>query len=83
MQHQETSGWQQLKQVNILAMNLHTPERVSYTHCAIDKLASHDAIESVTHRQDGQEVIIEVRAVIICKINTIIFNCIAVCHIPA
>ena len=31
MQHQKTSGWQQLKQVDILAMNLHTPDRVSYT----------------------------------------------------
>ena len=46
MQHQETSRWQQLKQVDILAMNLHTSDRVSCTHCAIDGLASHDAMES-------------------------------------
>ena len=32
MQHQETSRWQQLKQVDILAMDLHTPDTVSYTH---------------------------------------------------
>ena len=83
MQHQETSRWQQLKQVDILAMNLHTPDRVSYTHCAIDSLPSHDAMEFVSYRQDGQEVIIEVCAVVVCKINTIIFDCIAVYHIPA
>ena len=46
MQHQETSRWQQLKQVDILAMDLHTPDTVSYTHCAIDRLPSHDAMES-------------------------------------
>ena len=83
MQHQETSRWQQLKQMDILAMNLHTPYRVSYTQCAIDSLPSHDATVVVSHRQDGQEVIIEACAIIIRKINTIIFNRIAVCHIPA